>query len=174
VAVPLFRVTKKLATALHVRIPKEPVEHPQPEHEWFADLFYVERKKCVIWVHRTTLLGFVRPAVTAAELREFHALFRYEFRTALASMALPETLLERFDVYGPEACAATNDRAVVGSMLDYRKMFAFAVEREGGLERADVRGINAFLSDTPMSVLGGDSAVRVTRKMTAGAPRMLH
>jgi hypothetical protein len=161
--VPLFRLTKKLASALNVKLPKQPIEHQVAEHEWFADLFYVERKKCVVWVHRTTLLGFVRPSVTAAERREFHGLFRYEFRTALASMALPASLLDRFDVYGPESYAPTDDRAVVGSILDYRKMFAFAVEREGGLERADVRGINAFLSDTPMSVLGMESAVRVIR-----------
>jgi hypothetical protein len=171
---PLFRATRKLATALRLRLPKDPAEHPNPEHEWFADLFYCERKKCVVWVHRTTLLGFVRPAVTAAELREFHGLFRYEFRSALASMALPESLLDRFDVYGPESYAPTDDRAVVGSMLDYRKMFAFAVEREGGLERADVRAINAFLSDTPMSVLGGDSAVRVIRGSARPPGSSLH
>jgi hypothetical protein len=105
------------------------------EHECFADLFNVERKKCAIWVHRTTLLGFVRPAVIAAELEEFHPLFRYEFRTALASMALPESfLLDRFDVSGAEWSAPTNDRAVVGSMLHCRKMFEVMVGYEGGLE----------------------------------------
>lgn len=157
---PQFRVTKKLATAVKAKLPKQPVEHGNAEHEWFADLFYVERKKCVVWVHRTTLLTFVRPAVVATELREFHALFRYEFRTALASMALPEYLLERFDVYGPESYAPTNDRGVVGSMLDYRKMFEHMVGYEGGFERADIRAINAQLSNTPMSVLGGESALR--------------
>ena len=75
-AMPLFRVTKKLATALKVKSPTASVEHENAEHEWFADLFYVDGKKCVIWVHRPTLLTFVRPAVVAAELREFHALFR--------------------------------------------------------------------------------------------------
>lgn len=127
----------------------------------------------MIWVHRTTLLGFVRPAVVVAELKEFHALFRYEFRTALASMALPESLLDRFDVYGPESYAPTNDRAVVGSMLDYRKMFEVMVGYEGGLESADVRAINAMLSDTPMSVLKMDSAVRTIRRQVT-ARNVLH
>lgn len=54
---PLFRITRKLATALRVKLPKEPVASLNPEYDWFADLFYVERKKCVIWVHRTTLSG---------------------------------------------------------------------------------------------------------------------
>jgi hypothetical protein len=170
---PLFRATKKLATALHVRLPKEPVAQENLEHEWFADLFYVERKKAVIWVHRTTLLTFVRPTVVAAELRDFHGLFRHEFRTALASMALPESLLDRFDVYGPESYAPTNDRGVVGSMLDYRKMFEHMVGYEGGLERADIRGINAQLSDTPMSLIGMDSAVRRIRE-SSGRLQHLH
>jgi len=163
--VPLFRITKKLSTALKVKLPKVPVETFNPEHEWFADLFYVEGKKAVIWVHRQTLLTFVRPAVVAAELREFHALFRYEFRTALASMALPESLLDRFDVYGPESYAPTNDRGVVGSMLDYRKMFEYMVEYEGGLGRADIAALNQQLNETPMSVLDGESAIRRVRKL---------
>jgi hypothetical protein len=163
--VPHFRVTKKLATALQVRLVKEPIATARFDHEWFADLFNVERRKCVIWCHRTTLLGFVRPAVVAADLREFHGLFRYEFRTALASMALPDALLDRFDVYGPASYGPTDDRSVAGSMLDYRKMFTHAVEHEGGLARADIRAVNAFLNDTPMSVLGGDSAVRTVRRL---------
>lgn len=42
---PAFRITKKLAAALHVKLPKEPAASETPEHDWFADLFYVERKK---------------------------------------------------------------------------------------------------------------------------------
>lgn len=36
---PIFRVTKKLATALKVKLPKEPVASVNHEHEWFADIF---------------------------------------------------------------------------------------------------------------------------------------
>ena len=45
--------------------------------------------------------------MTAAELREFHPLFRYELRTVLASLALPESLFDRFGVYQPATYAAT-------------------------------------------------------------------
>ena len=166
---PLFRITKKLADALKLKLPKEPVETLNPEHQWFADLFYVEGKKCLVWVHRTTLITFVRPAVVAAELREFHALFRYEFRTALASMALPDSLLDRFDVYGPESYVPTNDRGVVGSMLDYRKMFEYMVGHDGGIARADIAALNRQLNETPMSVLDGNSAIREVRKLVEPA-----
>jgi hypothetical protein len=172
--VPVFRVTKKLASALKVKLPTSSIEHENAEHEWFADLFFVSGKKCVIWVHRQTLLSFVKPAVVAAELQQFHALFRYEFRTAIASMALPESLLDRFDAYGEERYAPTNDRSVVGSMLDYRNMFQVMVGADGGLERADIRGINAQLNESPMSVLGMESAVRVVRKMVEQASTTVH
>jgi len=162
---PTFRVTKKLATALKVKLSKDRPADVNLEHEWFADLFHVERKKCVIWVHRTTLLTFVRPAVTAAELREHAALFRYEYFTTQASLALPETLLMRFDVGGEDLYAATADRGVVGSMLDYRKMFEIMVHLDGGLHHADVRGVNAQLNQSPMSRLGLDSALRRIRKI---------
>ncbi len=171
---PLFRVTKKLATALHVKLPASPAEPRNPEHEWFADLFYVEGKKCVIWVHRTTLLMFVRPAVVAAELRELPALFRHDFRTLLASMALPDSLLDRFDAHGPASYAATDDRSIVGSMLDGRLCFEHMVAYEEGFGRADIAAINAKLSDTPMSALGGAAAVDVVRGLIERGPMSLH
>lgn len=171
---PQFRITRKLAKALKVPLPKAPVEHHDPEQEWFADLFYVERKKAVIWTHRPTLLTFVRPAVTVSELRQFHGLFRFEFRSILASLALPEMLIDRFGIYQPESYAATNDRRIVGSMLDYRKMFDMMVEYDGGLGVADIAGINAKLNDSPMSVLAMDSAVRRVQALTDPEARVLH
>lgn len=172
---PLFRVTKKLARGLSSKPLSTPAEPTEPQHEWFADLFYVEGKKCVIWVHRPTLLIFVRPSVVASELREFHGLFRYEFRTAMAAMALPEVLLGRFGIYHPEAYAPTNDRGVLGSMLDYRKMFEVMVEHDGGLARAPIASINAKLNESPMSLLGMDSAAeRIDRFVDAGPDVTLH
>ena len=170
---PLFRITKKLATALRIKQVALSVESTRPEYEWFADLFYVERKKCIIWVHRPTLFTFVRPAVVAAELREFHPLFRYEFRTAIASMALPESLIDHFGIYQPEAYAPTNERAVVGSMLDHRKIFKIMVDLEGGLERADIRALNTMLNEIPMSLLGMKSALTRVRTLPSVSP-MLH
>ena len=161
---PLFRITRKLSKALKLR-PSRTLHAENPDHEWFADLFYVERKKCVIWIHAPTLLTFVRPAVTAAELREFHPLFRDEFRTALVTLALPEYLIDRFGVYYPDSYAPTNDRSVVGSMLDYRKMFSIMVDFDGGLKRADIKGLNVMLNETPMSAIHGDSALRRLRTM---------
>jgi hypothetical protein len=58
-------------------------------------------------------------------------------------------------------------------MLDYRKMFAFMVSVEGNLAGADIRGINAQLNESPMSILGMDSAVRRVRKIVE-APSLLH
>ncbi len=169
-SMPVFRVTQKLAIALKLKLPKAVAEPASEEHEWFADLFQVERKKCLIWVHRTTLLTFVRPAVVAADLRDFHGLFRREFQTASASMQLPEALVDRFAIHGPEAYVPTNNRAVVGSMLDYRKMFEVMVEYEGGnLQSADVAGLNVKLNQAPMSVLGMESAVDVAGGVRAGA-----
>ena len=137
---PLFRITKKLADSLRIKLPTTPVEVQNPEHEWFADLFFVQGKKCVIWVHRPTLLMFVRPAVVAAELREFQGLFRYEFNRALAALALPESLIERFGVCEPDQYAPTNDRGIVGSMLDGRKMFEHWLRTQAGsLELTSLR-----------------------------------
>lgn len=54
----------------------------------------------------------------------------------------------------PRATRRPTKRGVVGSVLDYRKMFEHTVGYEGGFERADIRAVNAQFSDTPMSLLG--------------------
>ncbi|HEX7476702.1 MAG TPA: hypothetical protein VF331_02745, partial [Polyangiales bacterium] len=89
----------------------------------------------------------------------------------MASMALPESLLDRFGGHGPATYAPTNDRAIVGSMLDGRKMFEHMVAYDEGFGRADIMAINAKLSDTPMSVLDGAAAVDVVRKLVAPIER---
>ena len=89
-------------------------------------------------------------------------------------MALPESLLVRFDVYGEARCAPTNDRGIVGSMVDYRNMFDVMVDADGGLERADIRGINAQINESPMSVLGMESAVRVVRNLVGQPSPTVH
>lgn len=78
---------------------------------------------------------------------------------------MPESFIDRFGVYQPEVYAPTDDRRVVGSMLDYRKMFSYMVELEGGLAAADVAGIHTVLNGSPMSLLGMDSAARVLQKL---------
>ena len=42
----------------------------------------------------------------------------------------------RFDVYGAARYAPTNERGILGSMLDCRNVFGVMVAADGGLERA--------------------------------------
>ena len=58
-------------------------------------------------------------------------------------------------------------------MLDYRKMFEVMIEYEGGLASANVAALNAQLNETPMSVLGMESALSVVCGFAGGIP-VLH
>ena len=163
---PLFRLTQKLAPLVPTAKLAPPSVPVPPEHEWFTSLFFVEGKKCVLWAQRTTLLGFVRRGVTAAELREFPALFRRALWATLGAMGLSESVAAPFGVDEPASYGPTNDRRILGSMNDYRRMFEGMVERRGGLARADIPVINVKLNDAPMSVIGMESAIWLLRAMS--------
>ena len=75
---------------------------------------------------------------------------------------------------GAARYAPTNERGIVGSMLDYRNMFDVMVATDGGLERVGIRGITVQLNESPMSVLGMESAVILVREMGGHARTTVH
>jgi hypothetical protein len=53
-------------------------------------------------------------------------------------------------------------------------MFQIMVEYDGGLATADIALINAKLNDSPMSVIGMNSAARRIRSLVESEARVLH
>ena len=63
----ILRCTKKLLTVMGVPV-AEPVPIPGPE-DWYANLLWFERRKCLLLTHSATLFTIFEPNVTAASLR---------------------------------------------------------------------------------------------------------
>jgi hypothetical protein len=119
--------------------------------EWYANLFFVERKKCVIFTNARTLFTFICFDVNRSEIKNSGKLFRIGFGKALLDEDLEGALIQRLvDECRDVQFARTQDRSVLGVMVDHVKNIKWMVMRDGGLEKSDFSEIIKQLNRTPL------------------------
>lgn len=152
----VIRCTEKFARELGVRRKDlEDTERSGFLGSWFAHLFRIERRKCLIFTNDETLYSFVVPAFRRAELADLPALFSEHLLRSLEIENLDGYVRSRIEnELEPLVVAPTNNRSVVGSMNDLRYMAEVRIEAEGGLDVFDAGRVGRFVNRTPMSALG--------------------
>lgn len=138
----ILRCTKKLLAVLGAG--RVGVNTPAADTDWYANLLWCERRKCLLLTQAATLFTAVQADVRAAELRSTHRLVVGLIVRELASEGLPP------DTFGDLAAqdlrvTTTADRSVVGCMTDMANYWMAGVMHGGGLDRADLVAINRSL-----------------------------
>jgi hypothetical protein len=138
--------------------------------DWYANLLWIERRKCVLFTNVSTLFGFLIPDVRKADLRRLPDLFLHHLLENLEcgdfGAAAVRTALELYG--GPSLQRATN-RSVLGSMNDYALQFRVMIDSAGGLRRCPILAINRRVSDSPMSAIGYSRGNQELRRVLAEA-----
>ena len=146
----------------------ELVEAPPREDDWYANVFYIEGKKCVPLVHLGTLYTILTLDTGVGFLRPFGG-FVYS-RMASRSLEhddLPQDALGPLD-YKDVHLARTADRSMLGSMNDMVLMTKHIVRAEGGLGRCDASILNRWLHDVPNGARDFASSLELVRRRVAG------
>jgi hypothetical protein len=122
--------------------------------EWYANLFYIERRKCVFFTHAPTLFSFISFDVRRPEIRDLSGLFRKELERALRDERFSDEAIRRvlFET-GEIRFDRTADRSVLGVMVDQVKITQYFAWHDGGLEKCDRVDIVRRLNRTPMSTI---------------------
>ena len=90
--------------------------------EWYANLFFAGRKKCVIFTNARTLFTFISFYVNKAQIKDLGSLFRLGLGRALLNENLEGPLIKRLvDECQAIQFARTNNRSVMGVMVDHVK-----------------------------------------------------
>ncbi|HEX9917239.1 MAG TPA: hypothetical protein VGB16_05835 [candidate division Zixibacteria bacterium] len=119
--------------------------------EWYTNLFFVERKKCVIFTNARTLFTFIWFDVDRSEIRNLGKLFRIGFGKALLDEDFDGALIQHLvNECRDIRFAKTQDRSVLGVMVDHVKNTKWMVIRDGGLEKSDFSEIIKQLNRTPL------------------------
>src|SRR2546429_8903205 len=89
-------------------------------HHWYCNLFFMHRRKCLIWMHPTTLFTVLAPDVRQTDFRRFGELFRDCARRVLAATGgISEADIARLLDEGPDRFVKTDSKSVLGSLNEY-------------------------------------------------------
>lgn len=149
----IIRCTQKLLTELKVKPTNE--ESPKdPFWSWHANVFHIDRRKCVLVTNDTTLFTLFIPALRKPEFQTFQIVFgQYVFKYLLHER-IPQRQIEtvlaecekiKFD--------KTNNRSVLGSMNDQKFQLEYMIQAGGGLAKTDIYELNHNLNRNVLSAI---------------------
>jgi hypothetical protein len=139
----VLRCTAKALNLLGVR-PKDLATAEHRDEDWYANLLWLERQKCMLIAHARTLFSVFVPRVHKADLVPIGASVVALIHNELRAESLP---LNRFGVLDPGSVelAKTASRTVLGYMNEMARFCEYAVAESGGLARSDVQALNREL-----------------------------
>jgi hypothetical protein len=139
---------------------------PDPE-DWYANLLWFDRRKCLLLTHLATLFTIFEADVTASSLRATRQLIAGLIGRELRREELPTGTFG--DLEGQDVLLAkTADRSVLGCMNDMAYMCEHAIAGAGGLARTDLAELNRSLRRNINSARGHHPPIELTaRRLTA-------
>lgn len=142
----IVRCTKRLLDLLGGR--RLATAQPEPrEDDWYANLLWVDGKKCLLLTHAGTLFSVFVSEIRKADLLPFGPFVVDVVAAELRAERLPVDALGALDPAAIEF-ATPASRSVLGLMNDITVCCRYAVAAEGGLRHTDIRALNHSLRRT--------------------------
>ena len=152
----LFKCTLKVRKALKLRDQDLSIDIGKGGNEfnhWYCNMFFLDRRKCLIWMHGTTLFTVLAPGVYQNDFRQLGEVFRSRAKAVLAATdGISEANINLLLDEGPDYFAKTDSRSVLGSMNDH--ILGCKYHAEAGFESIDFTALNYNLNRTPMGAIG--------------------
>jgi len=162
----ILRCTKKLLAVVGSAL-VEPAPAPDDE-DWYANLLWFDRRKCLLLTHVGTLFTIFEANLTAAGLRSTGQLVTGLIDRELHREGLPPATfgdLEQQEVL----LAKTADRSVLGCMNDMAFLCEHTIGQQGGLSHADLADLNRWLRRNISSARGYCPPIELAAAKAAGA-----
>lgn len=141
----VIRCTGKLLNLLGKR-PVRLVETPPSNDDWYANLLWIDRRKCLLITHAGTLFPVFVADIRAPDLRPFEQHAIDLIAAALLEEGLPSDALGSLH----EAhLAKTASKHVLGVMNQMAFEIEWSVDHAGGLFNVDSDGLNHHLRRSP-------------------------
>lgn len=150
-----FRCTQKLLKEL--RLDKNELGEPDEGvfGSWFAHIFRLDRKKCVLFTNDRTLYSVLLFGLKKQDFELLDQRFVSALVANLKSEEVPSEIIASIGMAcHPVSWGLTNNRSVLGSMNDMIKgsKLLFTVNRH--IPPADeIQFLNHYINHTPMSTL---------------------
>ncbi len=134
--------------------------------DWYANLLWLDRRKCILLVHSTTLFAAFHPDVSKADLTPLAPFCFAVIEREVRAEGLPN------DTFGAISAdelvvGRTCSRSVLGTMADMRRQIEAAVDQAGALHRLDLAALNRSLRRIPFSAVKYARAIELTRALSS-------
>jgi len=156
----ILRCTKKLLAVIGPSLLAEPAPAPDAE-DWYANLLWSGRRKCLLMTHAATLFTIFEPDVSAAGLRATDQLVTRLIGRELLSESLPPDTFADLEP-GKVVLARTADRSVLGCMNDMAFHCEVVIADSGGLAHTDLAELNQSLRRNINSARGYHPPIELT------------
>jgi len=123
---------------------------------WYAELFWGERRKCVLFVSDTTYLSFVVLDVFRSEMRPLDAFFLRYLQWYLKHQGLSQDMRDSLSEEYAGLKVATTDSPEMVDIIDelvFHARFLIGHGNRGGLRDVDSMEVSRRLSDIPIPAL---------------------
>lgn len=157
-----LRCTGKLLKVLRAK-PHELVDAPPSSGDWYANLLWIDGRKCLLVTHAGTLFSLFLPDVLAADLRPIGAVLVPALRAELAREGLPRDTFGHLDANSVQL-AKTADRSILGCMNDLALRCEWAAADDGGLAGIDLAELHHGLQRNPSGARGYSYAIDLVRR----------
>lgn len=150
----VFRGTHKLLKELRFR--KSDLDDPGEGllGSWFANLFRIERRKCLLFTNDRTLYSVLLYGLRKSDLESIGTRFRDGLVANLQASEIPaETVASVAMACRPVAWGVTNSRSVLGSMNDMISIAKYMVALKRHETEDEIALLNHDLNRMPMSTL---------------------
>ncbi len=120
---------------------------PPADDDWYANLLWLDRQKCLLVTHAGTLFSVFRVRIRKADLRPIGAYVIKAVEAELCSESLPPDTFGQLD---PDAIrlAKTASRSTLGFMNEMAVHLRYQVADAGGLSHCDISALNRGLRRT--------------------------
>ena len=149
----ILRCTQKLLSELNLK-PSDGMQQPSELSSWHANLLRIDRRKCVLFTHDTTLYSFFVPGLKKPDFKYIREVFRQNLFKSLMAENLSQKHIEIFlDDIREIEIYKTNNRSVLGSMNDLTFHLKCIIAVECWIEIADITKLIHDLNRIPMSAI---------------------
>ena len=152
----LIRCTKKLQKEMGLKSSELVDSEPTFSFlgSWHANLIYIDRRKCVLFVNDKTLFNFIVPDVNKKQIQQLDELFLSHLQGVMKSEGFSDNIVNKIVAeYKIIDYANTNNKRVLGSMNDLAFHYKLNILEEGGVFSHAIPDIISKLNHMPMGAI---------------------
>ena len=113
------------------------------DDDWYLNLFWIARQKCLLLTHAGTLFSIFRAPMRIADLRPIGPSLAALIETELRAEALPTDTFAELQAETWQITKTTS-RSTLGHMTQMAFELQHITAQAGGLDHADIADLNHF------------------------------